>query len=167
MSRWANVKIKFRKVGSRENVPRRGKFLGQSEFIIDFNIWGKNRPYLVMSLRLATHVTWFSTAAESSRSADVQADISLQTVTKHAMKQYLKCSVDWYQPMHKHRANDEPQIGFWSTYVATDSRRALKRISWPRKLHTSKDTLHGSPTLLWQKATLVIVGWSASLFLEK
>jgi len=29
------------------------------------------------------------------------------------------------------------------------------------------DTLHGSPTLLWQKATPVIVGWSVGMFLEK
>jgi hypothetical protein len=86
-----------------------------------------------MSIRLATHVTRFSSAAESSRSADVQGDINLETVIKHGTKQYLKCSVDWYQPMHKHRANDEPQIGFWSTTEATDSRGAIKPISWPEK----------------------------------
>ena len=68
-----------------------------------------------MSLRLATRDSVFERSAEQTLCRCTSRYQS--SVTKHATKQCLKCSVDWYQPMHKHRANDEPQIGFhWSDW---------------------------------------------------
>jgi hypothetical protein len=93
--------------------------------------------YLGMLIRLATHMSFvFGRGGEQSLCR--RTDINLQRVIKNSTKLNLKCCVGWYQPMLMHRANDELQIGFWSTTDTTGQPRAINGISWRENLNLMK-----------------------------